>query len=180
MSQYQHLLSGLLVPESSHLHVGGWFEFWCFDVLGKLKWRSLAKNGVTNGGLDHILDVEFHAATQLTTWYISLINTGASLAAADTMDSHAGWAENENYSEATRPEWTEGAASSQSITNASTVDFSIDTDSQTIYGAFLCSNSTKGGTSGTLFCTGAFSGGEQPANDGDTIKVTYTLSASAA
>ena len=44
------------------------------------------------------------------------------------------------------------------ITNASTVDFSINA-TKTIYGLFICGGTgagTKGGTTGTLWSTGAF------------------------
>jgi hypothetical protein len=39
------------------------------------------------------------------------------------------------------------------------------------------SNNTVGGTTGTLFSTASFAGGTQTVNNGDTLKVTYTISA---
>ena len=112
----------------------------------------------------------------MTTWYVGIKNTG-SVAAGDTMTSHAGWTENQNYSEANRPAYNEAAASSQSITNsANPASFSINTDSQTIAGAFLASDNTKGGTTGTLICAVDFSS-SRSADNGDTLEVTYTISA---
>jgi hypothetical protein len=112
----------------------------------------------------------------VTTWYIGLVeNAGFSaFANADTMASHAGWAESSAYTEANRPTWTAGAAASRQITNAATVDFSINA-SVTIKGLFIASNNTKGGTTGTLWSTAAF-GSRVALNNGDTLKVTYTLS----
>ena len=69
-------------------------------------------NGIVDVGLNHILETEFHAGAQITAWYIGLVdNAGFSaFANADTMASHAGWAESSAYTEANRPTWTAGAA----------------------------------------------------------------------
>lgn len=135
-------------------------------------------NGIVDVGLDHILETEFHSGTQITTWYVGLVNNSgfSAFANADTMSSHAGWTESSDYSEANRPQWTCGAASGRQITNASTVDFSINT-TVTIKGLFICGGSgasTKGGTTGILWSTGAF-GTNVACNSGDTLKVTYTI-----
>jgi hypothetical protein len=148
-----------------------------YDSEGNLKGRYRMPNGITNVGKDHALDVLFHAVTQTATWYIGLIdNSGfTALAAADTMSSHAGWNEFTTYSEATRQEWTEGAASSQSITNATPATFSIN-GSGTVKGIFVTSSNTKSGTTGTLWSTALF-----PSNiaviNGDSLKITYTVNA---
>lgn len=160
----------------SNLNLRGTFmvEHW---RAGKLIGMHQFKNGITNEGKDHILDVGFHAASQITTWYVGLIdNSGFSaLAAGDTMSSHAGWSESTAYDEATRVEWTEGAASSQSITNATALTFTMNATA-TIYGIFITSGSAKSGTSGTLWSTGAFSSPVAVAS-ADELKVTYTINA---
>ena len=133
-------------------------------------------NGIVDVGLNHILETEFHSGTQVTTWYIGLVdNAGFSaFANADTMSSHAGWAESPAYTEANRVTWSAGAAATRQITNAATCDFSINA-TVTIKGLFITSNNTKGGTTGTLWSTAAF-GSTVALNNGDTLKVTYTLS----
>lgn len=154
--------------------VGGFFEVQCFGPDGKLKWEDTAKNIVTNEGLDHILDVVLHAATQKTTWYVGLKNAGA-VAAGDTMAAPGSWTENSNYT-GNRQEYVEAAASSQSITNsASKASFSIDTDAQTIAGAFLTAAAT--GTAEVLLCVADFTGGNKSADNGDTLEITYSISA---
>jgi len=158
------------------LNLKGKFRFECFDKDGKLKWEKEADNAATDEGLNSVLNVYFHAVTQISTWYIGLITGTGTLAAADTLASHAGWTEGTDYT-GTRLEWTEGAASSKSITNAATVDFPC-TGSMTVKGAFLASATS--GTSGVLFCTAAFTGGDQAVGNGDTLKVTYTVTAAAA
>lgn len=134
-------------------------------------------NGIVNGGKDSLLGVYFHSDTQITTWYISLVdNAGFSaFAAADTIASHAGWAESTAYSEANRVSWGPGASSGQSITNASAITFTMNATA-TIKGIFVVSNNTKGGTTGTLWSTAAFAS-TVSVNNGDLLKVTYTVSA---
>lgn len=145
----------------------------CFGPDGKKKWSESNHNIVTNVGLDHILDTVLHASAQVTTWYVGIKNAG-SVAAADTLASHGGWTENANYT-GNRQEYVEAAASSQSVTNsANKASFAITVDSQTIAGAFLASAAT--GTSGTLLCVADFSS-SKAADNGDTLEVTYTVSA---
>ena len=138
-------------------------------------------NGITDEGKDNILDVMFHGDTQTATWYIGLIdNSGFSaLADSDTHDSHAGWTENTDYSEATREAFVEAASSGQSITNSASVGEFTMNATATIKGMFLASLSTKGSVSasGVLWCTGAFSSNLSVIN-GDLVRVTYTLSVS--
>lgn len=157
---------------------GGIFVVECRDPRGRLKWRDTAKNLVVNVGLDHILDVLFKGGTPTNPWYVGLTDGTPTVAAGDTMASHAGWVEVVAYDEATRQEFVEGAIASQSLNNsASKAAFTISSDSTTIGGAFLASNSTRGGSTGTLLCVGAFTGGDKSADDGDTLQVQYTYSA---
>lgn len=154
----------------------GRFQIQHFNKAGELIGTYDIPNGIVDEGINHLLDVGFHAASQITTWYIGLVdNAGFSaFANGDTMASHAGWAESTAYSEATRPEWTEDAPASRSITNSTTVDFSINA-SVTLKGIFITSDNTKGGTTGTLWSSAAFAS-NVTANNGDTLKITYTLS----
>lgn len=163
----------------SSVKLSGFYTVECFDKSGQLKWSEKIENLVTNVGKDHALDVALVGGTQIATWYCGLTSATPTPAAGDTMASHAGWTENENYSEAVRQTVSFAAVSGQSTTNsASPASFSIDTDSQSIGGLFVVSDSTKGGTTGTLYSVGAFSGGNKSADNGDTLNVTYTASIS--
>jgi hypothetical protein len=96
------------------------------------------------------------------------------MAAGDTMASHAGWTEITAYSQGTRPAFTPGTVSGQSVSNSGSVAaFSIN-GTATVAGAFLPTDNTKGGTSGTLFSGVDFTTSRGVA-DGDTINVTYTF-----
>lgn len=155
----------------------GVFHIQHFDKEGNLLNEFDVNNGVVNVGLDSILDVYFDAATQITTWYAGLINDPATLAAGDTMASHAGWTEFTTYSEGTRVTIVFEAASGQSIANSvTTADFNI-TGSGTLHGIFCTSDNVKSGTTGTLWATAPFAA-PLSVNNGDLLKVTYTVSAS--
>lgn len=159
----------------------------CYDKDGNLKWSDEAPNLVVNTGLQYMAGTSLDGATaRITSWYVGLITgpgSGTTFAAADTAALHAGWSENTTYSNATRPAATFAAATTANpsvVTNsASKASFSIN-GSATIAGAFLISNDTKGGTSGTLFSASDFTGGDRSVGSGDTLQVTYTFSLAAA
>ena len=99
--------------------------------------------------------------------------------AADTMASHSSWSETVPYSNGTRPVFNNTAAvSGQSLTNsANKAVFNIDNPA-TVGGCFVSTDSTKSGTSGTLFAGGVFTQGSKPVTNGDTLNVTLTFSTS--
>ena len=160
--------------DNVNLGLANYWKVTCLDKDGNIKWEENRKNLIATAGLNHILDVQFHATTQVTTWYIGLKGAG-SAAAGDTMASHSGWAELAGYS-GNRKEWTEGAASSGSMTNSSSVDFAI-TGTATVAGAFL--NTAATGTGGTLYGVVDFSSARSVIN-GDTLQVTVTVTAASA
>lgn len=164
---------------------GGVFRIQCIGPDGKLKWEAESHNLVVNEGLKYMNDAALDAGTQITTWYIGLYGAGASNspAASDTMASHIGWTENTTYSNATRPTCAFGPATTADpsvITNTGSAAAFIISGTTTIGGAFLTSDSTKGGSSGTLFSAADFTGGDRSVFSGDTLNVTYTFSLDAA
>jgi hypothetical protein len=158
--------------------VGGVFRVECFGADGKLKWVEEFHNKVPNVALDHILATEFTSGAQITTWYIGLISSASpTFAAADTMASHAGWTEYTTYSQANRVTYV-GVEGSQAVTNSvSPALFTVNAGSTTVSGAFIISNNTISGSTGTLAAEGAFTGGNRSPANGDQISVTYTYSA---
>jgi hypothetical protein len=159
----------------------GRFLMECYDKDGILKWSAEESNLVVNVGLQYMAGTALTSTAQITTWYIGLYGAGASNtpAAGDTMSSHIGWTEVTPYSGA-RPTATFAAATNANpsvVTNsASPASFAI-TSTQTVGGAFLVSNSTAGGSTGTLFSAADFqSPGDRAVVSGDTLNVTYTFS----
>lgn len=157
----------------------------CYDKDGNLKWVEETKNLVVNVGLQYMAGVALTSTAQITSWYLGLYGAASSNnpAAGDTMASHGGWTEVTDYSESTRPAATFAAATNANpsvVTNSASVAvFSIN-GSTTVGGAFLTSNNTKGGTTGTLFSAADFQApGDRSVVSGDTLRVTYTFSLSA-
>lgn len=142
---------------------------------GKLHHKEIAPNGVTNIGKNTVLDTYFRNQAPPTTWFLAFIDDPATLAAADTMASHAGWTESQGYTEGTRPAWVTVAAASQAITNSTPATFTINA-TDTLFGIFAVDESTKGGTTGVLWATAAFAS-PIPVINGDILKITYTVNA---
>jgi hypothetical protein len=181
----QGIVLDLSAMNPAALPIGGHFIVECYDRDGNLRWEDTAENGVTDVGITSILNVQFRSVTQITAWYIGLVDNAGfvAFAAGDTSASHAGWSEVATgaYSQSTRVQWSPAAPSGGAIVNSSTADHSMTNGSAlTVKGLFLISDSTKGGTTGTLFSTAAFTGGTQAVNSGDTLKVTYTVAATSA
>lgn len=159
---------------------GGEYYIECRDKDGNLKWDLREKNLVVNVGAADMNNKYFAGTTYTAAWYLGLITgPGVTTSASDTMASH-GWTEYTGYSNATRPACTFGSSTTASpavISNsASTATFNMNA-SGTVGGAFLTTNNTKSGTTGTLFSEKAFSApGDRTVINGDTITVTYTFS----
>lgn len=173
---YQKTEGGILMP-NTELTVGGRFLVE-HRRDGELLSVEDVSNLVVNEGLNHILGVEFHGDTQITTWYIGIFEgnytpvaglTAATVASAST--------ECTAYDEASRQEYVEAAPSGQIITNvANKATFTINA-TKTIYGAFLASASAKSATTGVLFAASRF-GTSKAVAAGDELLVTYQIGAS--
>ena len=151
----------------------------CFDADGNLKWSDTFPNLVVNTGLQYMNTQTFTGSAYTAAWYLGLIvgpAASVTVAAADTMASHGGWAETTAYSQATRPQVVFGSATlaDPSAIATTATSFSINA-TVTVSGAFLTTNNTKGGTTGTLFSASKFTGGDRLMQSGDTLNVTYTF-----
>lgn len=158
----------------------GTLTFVARNADGSVAWtEDVVMNGDTTAGLNDMLSVYFNSGSQKTAWYSGLINNSgfSALSASDTISSHAGWSEYTGYSESVRQTWTPNSPSAGVMTGSSMV-FTF-TESVTMKGAFIVSNNTKGGTTGTLFATGAFSS-TQAMSNGQTLTITYTKTLTAA
>ena len=163
---------------------GGVYSVECHDAAGNLKWSDTFHNLVVNQGLQDMNSKYFSGSGYTAAWFLGLVQgpgSGTTFAAADTLASHAGWTENTNYT-GTRKAVTFGTATTADpsvISNsAAPSTFTMNSNAQTIAGAFLCSVSS--GTSGILFSAGDFTGGDKFVDSGDTLSVTYQFSLDAA
>jgi hypothetical protein len=164
------------VPEGMSLQ--GWFTATMSDANGKVLWEEQFPNLVTTVGKNFVLDNALAGSAYTATMFIGLISSTSytAVAAADTMASHAGWTESQLYSQGARPTaaWSAAAAGVKALSAALT--FSMNA-TDTIKGCFMTTVSTKGGTTGTLISAGLFTGGDQPAVNGNSLAVSYQLAA---
>jgi hypothetical protein len=145
---------------------------------GKLVWVEEVENKIVDEGLTAMLEQSLGNGTQ-STWYLGLADAAPmNVAAGDTMASHSTWVDTDVYSDTNRLAWSPDAAASKSITNSTSVDYSINATG-TIGGLFCCDDNTVGGTSGTLLGAAEFSGGDRGVLSGDTLKLTYTVTLAA-
>lgn len=149
----------------------------CRDKAGNVKWVEEFKNLVTTAGKNHLLDTYFEGAAYTAAFFLGLIDASGYTAvdAADTMASHAGWTEATQYDEATREALSFAAAAAGSKATDVVAAFTINA-TKTIKGAFVCTNNTKGGTTGTLYSAGAFAA-DRSLVAADVLEVTVTMTA---
>ena len=159
---------------------GGYYTIECHDANGNLKWKDDIHNLVTTVGLNLTCDTILGNSAAGAV-YMGLKGTG-SASASDTQASHAGWLEvggaNAPTYTGNRQTPTFGAAVGGVKATSSPVVFAM-TGSGTIAGCFINigGSATKDDTTGTLFSAGDFTAGSKTVTSGDTLSVTYQLTA---
>ena len=154
--------------------VAGKFIVTCRDAEGNIRWEDGFPNLVVTTGKNDLLNKYFLGSAYTAAFFVGLKGTGT-IAAGDTMASHAGWSEITGYSNATRPAFSPASSTAGSSTNsASPATFNINA-SNTIAGCFITTSSTVGGTAGILFSAADFAS-SRAVLSGDTLTVTYTVS----
>ncbi len=165
--------TGIHIPFK--MHTSHHYEHWRDGVIIDEWWEH---NIVVDVGLDDILDKYFKGSTYTASFFVMLTDGTPTVAAGDTMASHAGWVEVVAYTEATREALVLGTVSGQSVDNsASKASFAINADTTTIGGGAVTTNNTKSGTTGILYGAAAFTAGDKLLDNGDTLNVTVTLTA---
>jgi hypothetical protein len=163
------------------LQVTHTYHFEAYDADGNLKWKEEVPNLVVNEGLDDILDRYYNGSNYDASHFVGITGSNPSFASGDTMSTRGGWSEVTSYDETSRPSYDPGSVSSQSVHNAnSKAMFTISSNNTVIGGAFLTTDSTVGGTSGTLIGGASFNAGDKKLDDGDKLNVTVTATLSSA
>ena len=173
---------------AEQLGLEGRYTFTCYDKDGNLKWTDGIENLTTNVGRANLLDSYFAntgggaVVMGLMTYNAVPVSTPAY---GDTQSSHAGWfeagsAHAPSYSGTRKtPSFSAATSANPSVlSTAAAVVFSM-TGSGDVTGAFINigGSSAIDNTTGTLFSAGNFTAGAKSVTSGDTINVTYTLSA---
>lgn len=161
-----------------NIHGGGVFTVQCHDKEGNLKWEVKQPNLVMNEGLAFMNDTFFAGSGYTKSWYLGLISgTSPTIAAGDSLASHAGWTEipvTSGYSGNRKAvTFTSATDADPSVCAGGSVQFGM-LGTYVVSGAFLCT--VASGTSGTLFSASEFEApGDRSVVSGDTLNVTYTF-----
>jgi hypothetical protein len=159
---------------------GGYYTVECHDAQGNLKWKDDIHNLVTTVGLNLTCDTIL--GNSAAGAVVMGLKGAGTADISDTQASHAGWLEvggtNAPTYSGNRPAPTFGAAVAGVKATSSAVTFGM-TGSGTVAGCFLNigGSSTKDNTTGTLFSAGDFTAGSKTVTSGDTLSVTYQLTA---
>ena len=159
---------------------GGYYTIECHAADGSFKWKDDIHNLVTTVGLNLTCNTVLGNSAAGAV-YMGLKGTGTAQA-SDTQGSHGSWNEvglaNAPTYTGNRQTPTFSAASGGVKTTSSAVVFAM-TSSGTVAGCFINigGSATKDDTTGTLFSAGDFTAGSKTVTSGDTLSVTYTLTA---
>jgi hypothetical protein len=145
------------------------FDVVCYGPDGAEKWREKVRNLVLTAGKTDLVDKYLKGAAYTAAWYICLKGAG-SIAAGDTLASHAGWTELQPYAGTNRPLVTWGTTAAGSNTAAGvTINFNA---TATIAGAGVTNAQT--GTSGVLYNMSDFASARSVLS-GDSLVFTPTI-----
>ena len=168
---------------TEQVNVDGVYTAECYDAAGNLKWSDVIENLTTNVGRASLNDA-YLGNTAAGAVVMGLKGTGTA-AYGDTQSSHAGWLEvggtNAPTYSGTRktPAFSASTVANPAVKSTSAAVVFTMTGSGTVAGAFINvgGSSTVDNTTGVLFSAGDFTAGSKTVTSGDTINVTYTLSA---
>jgi hypothetical protein len=155
----------------------------CYGADGVEKWSDTIENLTTNVGRASLNDA-YLGNTAAGAVVMGLKGTGTA-AYTDTQASHAGWldvgATNAPTYSGTRktPAFSASTSANPAVKTTSAAVVFAMTGSGTVAGAFINvgGSSTIDNTTGVLFSAGDFTAGSKTVTSGDTINVSYTLSA---
>ena len=177
---YQMTEQGIYFPKQGILAQGEYF-----DRINGGEWQT-THNLVVSEGLAHLLNVAVGTTAKPAGYYLALFSGATAPAANWTAANFSSVAAEivsmtEGYTNATRPQWTPQNTSTNSIDNFNAVaKVTIATSSQlTVTGAAMLTNSTKGGTTGTLISASKYTAARVFQN-GDEYEIGYRLSFTAA
>jgi hypothetical protein len=165
------------------VEVEGVYTATCFDANGNEKWSDVIENLTTNVGRASLNDA-YLGNTAAGAIVMGLKGTGTA-AYTDTQSSHGTWLEvggtNAPTYSGTRktPTFSASTSANPAVKSTSTAVVFSMTSSGTVAGAFINvgGSATIDSTTGVLFSAGDFTAGSKTVTSGDTINVTYTLSA---
>jgi hypothetical protein len=146
------------------------------DARGNVRtpWHTFP-NGATYVGLNKIGDSAFRNQAAVTQWYCGLIQQAAfsAVSISDTMASHAGWTEEQQYGDATRPPWSPAAAALGVLAIGSAISLQATAEIN-VRGIFVASSNTKGEAASVLWAT-AVDGSARNVPNGEFYEFFYSV-----
>lgn len=169
--------------QTESVSLEGVYTAHCYDAQGNLKWSDSIKNLTTNVGRAAMNDAYLGNAAGGAV-VMGLKGTGTAIV-GDTQASHGSWLEvglanAPTYTGSRKtPVFSASTTANPSVKSTSAAVVFAMTSSGTVAGAFInvAGSATVDNTTGILFSAGDFTAGSKTVTSGDTINVTYTLSA---
>ena len=169
--------------QTERIGLEGVYTAECYDAQSQLKWVDTIKNLTTNVGRAAMNDAYLGNSAGGAV-VMGLKGTGTAVV-ADTQASHATWLEvglanAPTYTGSRKtPTFSASTTANPSVKSTSAAVVFAMTGSGTVAGAFINvgGSATVDNTTGILFSAGDFTAGSKTVTSGDTINVTYTLSA---
>lgn len=152
----------------------GIYETWAPDGLGVVETPNL----LTTEGCNYLLSAGIANGTRYTEFYVAPFSGNVTIADTWTAAtfSSSGTELTTQYSEATRPAYTESVPSNKSTNNTSNpAVITAAVDNVTVWGVGILSSSTKGGTTGVLLSVAKYSAARTLPSTSDTLGIKYTL-----
>ena len=137
------------------------------------------ENAIVDAGIEWFLNTTVGSDDAGGNTVFGGLKLAGDVDSADTLGSHGAWAEFEEYAN-NRKNYLPAAAANGQITNSSSVMTYAITSEGVIAGAFLCHGAdveSKDIDTGALICASDVNS-SRSVDSGDTINVTYTLTAS--
>lgn len=161
-----------------------WWKVSYYHPLTGERWERSAKNLIPTQMLNSILNADQDPPNSgyALQFYIGLVDLAgfSAYAAADTAASHAGWAENTDYDEATRQALVRSNSTAAAWDNVGNEAVFTMNATGTLKGFFIQSASAKGSTAGILGGEVNFTGGNEAFTPGGVLTVTIEGTAASA
>jgi hypothetical protein len=172
--QYETTPEGVYFPRENVLAQG------VFSVSKRGEPDEFSQNLIVNEGLDYVLKAAIGETAGIANWYIALFTGDVTVLATWTAATFtAASTEWTGYDEAARQAWTGSAVASQGSDSFSNkASFTSSSDTQTVRGAAMVTDSAKSGTSGVLLAASRFTS-DKALDTGEILDVGYGLQLSA-
>jgi hypothetical protein len=161
----------------SEAHIGFQYKFLHFDVNGKLIEESPVElNLIPEAGMQYLIGTGLRGSSGFSNWYIGLYEGNYAPQSDDTMANFPGDATEITtaYSNSTRPALTPDDLDAGRYVNSDSPAVFTFTSEKTVRGAFICSNSVKGNTTGTLL-SAVLAASPKTVGAGESLKVITGL-----